>query len=87
MHILLYMFLIVFILLLGVGTYLTLVAYKKPVSGPKYLTDRVQTLKWMGPLTIVVGLVGGCLMLSSIMKISHSDPSAKHASNFGFRFF
>lgn len=94
MCILLYIFLLVFISLVGFGIYLTAMAYQKDhTKSPAWVVNHLKQLKWVGPSTMVVGFLGAFLMVYSIMKhhtvnveVNNMAPNMPKSS-FGFRYY
>jgi uncharacterized membrane protein YedE/YeeE len=87
--IVLYFFLLMGLAVAAVGIYFTIVSREDATKHkvPSWVTKHVKTLKWLGPVLIVagvLGLVGAAYLLTRGIH-EHSGSPAK--SNFGFKFY
>jgi hypothetical protein len=75
-------FLVVFLIIIGFGGYITAMAFKKPTDeaklkgSNKWIHDHLKALKVVGPVTLVLGLLGlgvlGYMYTSGIHHPAHS---------------
>jgi uncharacterized protein with PQ loop repeat len=89
--IVLYLFLFTSLLSFLFGVYLTVVS-KKDITkdttkktGPEWVTNNTSTLRVLGPVVLVVGIV--CFSISGYFLTSMSKDRNDVMSSFGFKFY
>lgn len=84
--IVLYFFLLMGLAVAAFGVYLTIVSREDAAKHkvPKWVTNHIKTLKWLGPVLIGVGVLG---LAVSVWSLTHEPSHQTGNSNFGFKFY
>ena len=71
------------------GVYLTIVSREDDAKHkvPKWVTNHLKTIKWIGPVLIGVGVLGLSGSVWSLTHGIHEPSDQKGNSNFGFKFY
>lgn len=82
----LYFLVLVFLSIIGLGIYLTVISRKDDTdkSNPKWVTDHLKTIKWAAPTTIGIGSL--FLIWTLYTLYEHTGELPPH-SKFGFKFY
>ncbi len=87
--IVLYFFLLMGLAVAAFGVYLTIVSREDVAKHkvPKWVTNHIKTLKWIGPVLIGVGVLGLAGSVWSLTHGIHEPIDQTGNSNFGFKFY